>query len=80
MLAGHVQDGAARHEQRQARCGRREPGEARRRLAHVLGVVHEEQQLLRGERGRECFELLRLGVVCDPEGMRDRGDDERRVV
>ena len=49
VLPGEVEDDAAGHEQRQVRRLGEQLDEARRGGSHMLGVVHEEQQLARAQ-------------------------------
>ena len=78
VLAGEMQDGAARDEDRQARRPREEPDEGGRRLLHVLGVVEQEQELLGAERLGERLERLR--DVGDADRLRDGRHDELGVA
>jgi hypothetical protein len=76
VLAGEVQDGAARDEERQPRRPREQLDEHRRPAAQVLDVVEDEQQLASAELGRELVERLLVDHVAEPEGLHDRRDDQ----
>ena len=78
VLAGEVQDGAARDEDRQARRSSKEPDEGGRRRLHVLGVVEQEQELLGAERLGERLERLR--DVGDADRLRDGRHHELGVA
>ncbi len=78
VLAGEMQDGSARDEDRQARRSCKEPDEGGRRLLDVLGVVEQEQELLGAEGLGERLERLR--DVGDAERLRDGRHHELRVT
>ena len=80
VLARYVENRTARHEEREPGHPSDELGVGGCRLAHVLRVVHEEEQLVPGDRGRNGLERIDVGVDGDVEGLRDRRNDERRIT
>ena len=80
MLSRHVQDDAARHQERQTGSRGDELREARSRLAQVLDVVQNEQELLWCDRGGERVERRLARIVRDAESAGDRGQDQRVIA
>ena len=80
MLSRHVQDDAARHQERQTGSRGDELCEARSRLAQVLDVVQNEQELLWCDRGGERVERRLARIVRDAERAGDRGQDQRVIA
>jgi len=79
MLAGNVQDDAARHEERQARRLGEEIDERRSRVSQMLEVVQEKEQLPPAQCRDERRERLASDLL-DAERAEDLADDELRIV
>ena len=79
VLTRDVEDGAARHEQREAGRARDELRVPRGGLPHVLGVVQHEQQLPTAKRVREGVDRRFPGDLREAECLRDRRGDELGV-
>jgi hypothetical protein len=80
VLAPYMKHRAAGDENAQARRMREQVGEERCRLAHVLGVVEQEQQLARLQRSHQRLGQPLAGGLRDRERSGDCGGNERSVV
>ena len=75
-----MQDNAARHQERQTGSTGDELREASSRLAQVLDVVQNEQELLWCDGGGERVERGFARIVRDAESAGNRGYDKRVIA